>query len=122
MRFPFITRRPAFEPLQIFFLIPGARHRPSMFEFNRSLEPPLLDFVDDPHEIELSGSRFDPTRIVGQLDQLDEIPCPVEVADNIAVHRLDMPGVEDQTYGGMTGATDHIYCVREMMQQALGES
>src|SRR3546814_18777869 len=59
--------------------------------------------------------------MIGELDQLDEVPAGVQMPWDIAVHRLNVGVVEDETDGRMIRFAHHLDRIPKMMQEHVRE-
>src|SRR3546814_12932460 len=72
-----------------------------MLELARPGGAALNEGVYQADEVQLTRTGLHPTGMIGELDQLDEVPAGVQMPWDIAVHRLNVGVVEDETDGRM---------------------
>src|SRR5262245_24010059 len=84
------------------------RRRPVELQFDQPLEPSSLQEAQHGREVDLAGPRLQPPRRVGELDDGNRIPGRLEMRDQVAVHGLDMSGVEDQAHRWTVHGGDNV--------------
>src|SRR3546814_3087972 len=92
-----------------------------MLELARPGEAALNEGVYQADEVQLTRTGLHPTGMIGELDQLDEVPAGVQMPWDIAVHRLNVGVVEDETDGRMIRLAHHLDRIPKMMQEHVRE-
>src|SRR5262245_52236881 len=93
------------------------RGGPEVLQLDKAAIPQLSHFPEYRWHVDLADLGLEAARMVCYLNDLDQIPITFHMTDQVAIHALDVCGVEDHPYRSMTRRACNLAAVVEMGEQ-----
>ena len=91
--------------------------RPEVLQFDETAIPEFSHFREYGQHVDLAGLRFKAAGMVRDLDDFDQIPIALHMAEQIAVHALDVRCIKDHSGGSVTGRACDLAAFAEVIEE-----